>query len=524
MRKTLFLFFLLLLSSIAFSQNKIDSLLDAGFDKDQYENPKRAIENAERILQNKHITDKQKIQSYHLLNSAYSIMGENRKAIEYSFKAKDLADKFGDKVYSALALGSIGENYRKLNLYDEAIIYYTKAIEILDDKSVDAEEAKFLPLGFEYEIGNIEYLKENYRKALHHYNIAIDMVEKTPIKDQIDKDKVENLRSNFYLLRGHCYVDLKKIDSAEIAYNTVREIITRQNDKFMMVYLLKSYGDLNYAKGNYQSAIDSAKKAEELLFFDDEGFKASLYELLAKSYTETKNYPEFEKYHQLAENAEIQADKDINNATSTAFSETKKDLAEKISTQKKWKFFLGGALILLLVITTISISTIKRKSLKNKRLYEETIARIKEEKESEKSKANKIEKHANGTASISEEKERILLGKLNKFENSEKFTSKNITLPYLASQLDTNTSYLSEIIKTHKNKNFNTYINELKIKFIINKIQTDSTYHKYKTTTLADECGLPYSSFTSAFKSFTGISPSEFLKQSVRTKKEKTSI
>jgi len=82
--------------------------------------------------------------------------------------------------------------------------------------------------------------------------------------------------------------------------------------------------------------------------------------------------------------------------------------------------------------------------------------------------------------------------------------------------LGTNTTYLSEVINKHKNKNFNSYVNDLKIGYIINKIYTDPKYHTYKITYLADECGLPYSSFVSAFKEYTGMTPSAFIKQKAK--------
>src|SRR5690606_6079474 len=113
-----------------------------------------------------------------------------------------------------------------------------------------------------------------------------------------------------------------------------------------------------------------------------------------------------------------------------------------------------------------------------------------------------------------------LLKKLSKFEQSEKFIQKNITLSYMANYLNTNTAYLSKLINQHKEKNFNDYINELKIKYIIHKIQSDPSYLNYKVTYLAEKCGLPYSTFVAVFKEFTGMTPSEFIKQKLTLEKK----
>ena len=66
---------------------------------------------------------------------------------------------------------------------------------------------------------------------------------------------------------------------------------------------------------------------------------------------------------------------------------------------------------------------------------------------------------------------KTLLEKLNLFEQEERFTDKNMSLSYMATFMDTNTKYLSYIIKKYKTKDFTTYTNELRINFILKKIK-----------------------------------------------------
>ena len=114
---------------------------------------------------------------------------------------------------------------------------------------------------------------------------------------------------------------------------------------------------------------------------------------------------------------------------------------------------------------------------------------------------------------ISNEMESILLQKLTKFELSNKFTNPNMSLASLAGILGTNTQYLSELINKHKEKNFNVYINELRINYIIKKIIEDKKFTNYKISYLAEESGFSsHSIFSKVFKQLTNISPSEFIK------------
>lgn len=125
---------------------------------------------------------------------------------------------------------------------------------------------------------------------------------------------------------------------------------------------------------------------------------------------------------------------------------------------------------------------------------------------------------------LKESEEQILSG-LEKFEVSKRYLNKDMSLGMLASQLNTNTKYLSEIINRHKEKNFNSFINELRINYITEKIKSDSAYLNYKVSYLAEECGFAsHSTFTTVFKSVVGVSPItfiDFIRKEIADKKEK---
>lgn len=107
-----------------------------------------------------------------------------------------------------------------------------------------------------------------------------------------------------------------------------------------------------------------------------------------------------------------------------------------------------------------------------------------------------------------------ILRKLSKFENSKKFLKKDISLTSLASRLDTNPRYLSEIIKHYKGKSFSGYINSLRIHHIIEKLHVEPIYREYKIAYLAEYCGFASREvFAAAFKKELGVTPSHFISQ-----------
>ncbi|MFD2034661.1 helix-turn-helix domain-containing protein [Belliella marina] len=110
------------------------------------------------------------------------------------------------------------------------------------------------------------------------------------------------------------------------------------------------------------------------------------------------------------------------------------------------------------------------------------------------------------------ETEEMLLEKLSNFESTRQFTEKGLSLSTLAGRVKTNTKYLSYVINKHKGKDFNSYINELRVGFILAKMDEDHQYLQYKISYLAEESGFSsHSKFSKVFKQITGDSPSVYM-------------
>lgn len=124
----------------------------------------------------------------------------------------------------------------------------------------------------------------------------------------------------------------------------------------------------------------------------------------------------------------------------------------------------------------------------------------------------KIEIKANKT--IPEDVIQNILKELRNFEAKELFLKKGITLASLAKSLKTNTAYLSEIINTHKGKNFAAYLNDLRINYALNQLVVDRRFRSYKLSVIAEELGYNNEqAFSLAFKKKTGTTLSIYIKE-----------
>ena len=107
------------------------------------------------------------------------------------------------------------------------------------------------------------------------------------------------------------------------------------------------------------------------------------------------------------------------------------------------------------------------------------------------------------------ETEKKLLRKLQEFEESTLFTENTISLATLSTYCETNSKYLSYVINTYKKKDFNNYINELRVNYIIEKLKNVPLYRKYKIAVLSEEAGFSsQNKFSTVFKKVT-----QFLRQ-----------
>lgn len=101
---------------------------------------------------------------------------------------------------------------------------------------------------------------------------------------------------------------------------------------------------------------------------------------------------------------------------------------------------------------------------------------------------------------------------LREFEQNNEYLENDISMSVLAGKLKTNTIYVSHILNNRYNKDFNTYINELRIRYIVRKLKENKNYRRYKISYLAEESGFSsHSKFSAVFKFVTGFSPSAFL-------------
>ncbi|WDF47087.1 AraC family transcriptional regulator [Chryseobacterium sp. KACC 21268] len=476
-------------------------------------NPDETIKIGTYILKNS-TSDKQKSNTLALMSFAYFAKENTKKSTELLFQAKEYAEKTNDPEIITKIYGTIAQMYLNIDFKDKAVYYLHLTIDEI--KKLPEGNDKYRLKGLSYiELGKINMDDKKYGAANSYFKNSLSEFSKMKI------DAPYYIKRSYYNL-GDSFYYLKKLDSASFYIEKTLEI---KENPTVNDYAVFTLSDIYTAEKKHQLAIDTLKSILKNKELNDDILKSKIYLSISKNYKMLEDYKNFDLYNE----KHLEINKEIakhNIATiKNAVNLEEKKLTNEISSANKQNTTLIIILFLISAISIVVFLYIGKKRQKQKRQYEAIIRAL--EKKSDLNNNFKIEDAPKGAESqlIPSEVEQEILEKLNKFEKSDRFTNQKLNISTLAVQLKTNTTYLSQIINKYKGKNFNTYINELRINYICEKIHNNPEYLNYKISYLGEISGFAtHSAFAKVFKSVTGISPSIFLTESARKNQTKYNL
>ncbi|MCL1680600.1 helix-turn-helix domain-containing protein [Elizabethkingia miricola] len=413
----------------------------------------------------------------------------------------------------------------------------------------------------------IAYLKNyigKHREAIlileYYYNHA----------DYLTPNDQEHIRLNL----ADIYLDIDDYNSAIKLIQEGLDSTKKSNEITRYYRYLSLLGLYNLKVKNYEKAIDTLNKCKEY-FLENKSFLDAGYSLfyLGSAYREThqkekaiesfiiidslvqKNniiFPELrEVYTNLIDYYKEKGDKEnllyfierfikVDEILDSQSRSLSKELPQKYDTPKlikekeevinsleKRKLIMNISLVvlvLILLLLTFLYYKSKKKQKKYKKIAQDLISSV-EKKDMVTSDTKTIESLPDAPSEIIENESKTnkiisedisssILKELEIFETKELFLKKGITLSSLSKQIKTNTTYLSDVINTHKGKNFATYLNDLRIDYALDKLVKDKKFRSYKLVVIAEELGYNNEqAFAIAFKRKTGTTLSIYIKE-----------
>lgn len=494
-----FIFYFLLLqplnlNSQSFSKQQI---LEYEAEKNYTSNPKEALKIL--LLLKETNSYKKKININLLVSKTYRILGDYTNSANYLFQNTEEFSAISNFQKAKINVEK-ASFLRTIYLNKQADIYLNEAYENLKKIKQKGEVEEIKKEIFLQELEILINKQENKK--------AKNLIKKTIGSVKFTNDL--NSEIKFLLLKSRLNSNQNDFKKSTEKFKSIETKILNKNLYFEFMIFNEMSKNYFYTQ-NYLLAKEYAEKAKKISnLIGNQYYNESANETLSLCYLALNRDQEY---------------KNINTELLTIRSEIEKKEEETInktynllnneylSNYQKRKLNFSNKLYLCLglFVSTLSIcGLIWYKKYSNYKRLKEIVNYFKVTDENL-FKKDEICENAK-KINIPLETENMLLNKLKKFESTTKFTNKEISLAVLAGQFDTNTKYLSEIINKHYNVNFNTYINKLRINFIIEKLKSDPNFSNYKISYLAEISGFSsHSSFATIFKSITGISPITFI-------------
>lgn len=459
-----------------------------------------------------------------------------------------ISEELGMKNELMFAHYVFGNSYFFQGTWKESIDSYSRSLEFSKETGNKGMEVAILT-----QLGYIKSTIGDYKGAIKNQKQALEL-SATEEKDSIvNKARVRTRASVLHFI-STTYLKIKQKDSAKYYLNQAFSINKKVKDTCLDKSLYRVLGLVNIMDNNFDEAIvnlDISKsiclplsKSEALgLSFgygkafvgqkkyakaikvlekglsdygvksEEEGFMEDHYKLLAKAYKysdsiEKSNFY-FEKYiHTTDEFKKIQ-DVAISKFKEEELKNFEAELEAVNSKKNSFKYVTWITSLLVLLLLFIVYRFYKQKKENTERFK----ALLKEEEATPKPEEVIAVEEENLKDIPDDVKTQILQG-LQKFEEQEYFLNQDCNSYNVAKKIKTNTTYLSKVMNSHYQKNFNTYINDLRINYAVLRLKNDKRFRQFSIQSIAEEVGYKSAdSFTRYFKKQTSLNPSFYIKK-----------
>jgi len=485
--------------------------------------------------------------------------GSFDSSINYYNKAEQLLNNKTDATLKAKVYNNLGLTYKAKGNYKLSIINFQKVINLFGHRKTDISIANAY-----LNIGTLYWEQKNSEMALKYFNKALDVFDS--LKKQNDIASVYNNIALIYNSLNDTTLALNYYDKASELYaennNTKGLAITLSNkaallDKYgfkkdaelLFLESLELFEDAKYNLGIFTNQLNLSQLYSEFgnqkkalsyalksLSIRNQNYPlvytSQAYRILANTYSELGNYKlsndYFKKYIQIKDSvytlenstaiADIQAKYENEKAEAQLeiFEQQIEIQNLELVAKEKRVVFIGIILLLSIILGAVFIRLYLQKRKSYLLLVEQNVKLTEMDLEKEmlckEYKQNIAEKPTeNKVADVIQNNNIDLLNRLIQLMEEEKpYLQEQIQINDIVKLLSTNRNYLSQVINDHFGTNFNNFVNEYRVKEA-RKMILKSDYQQFTIEAIGQMVGFhSKASFNTAFKKFTGVTPSFF--------------
>ncbi|SFI79896.1 helix-turn-helix domain-containing protein [Myroides guanonis] len=447
-----------------------------------------------------------KLQALMLSANIYQSKNNQVASIKHAREAYYFAVKENNYSWQARICVFLSSQYRNIGLLEEGRDYINKALEV--NSKVSNSSSKKLQIALiEQELAYYALLKEKYKDVLEHvsnYNKLLDELVESP----------NLLYQKTYAaeLSGRAYLGLKLYDQAEKSFLKGLDILNDlgYSEGSLSGFIYMGLGEVFVETKNDTLALNYFELAEiRARSCKHLNLEIAICKQITDLYKRNENWELYNVYLNSFDSLKT-IDRNLrSSAIQDAFNINKE---EHKKSEVLARVYLGGVIILVLLLTAF-VLWIRIKKNRDYKKFKVLIDNPKlDNRRVEEQNEQKPQSGFEKKRVLSLEAELKILEHLKRFEEELEFLKPNISLSSLAAFCDTNTRYLSYVLNQNIGKDFNSYLNELRVKYGIEKLENDPVFRTYKISYLAEFLGFSsHSKFTAVFKEITNLAPSAFI-------------
>lgn len=253
-------------TAITFKKLSIKALIEIGIEYFFRSDYSKALEYYFKALDIAEKTNDKSLisQCYNEIGIVYKNQGKYKLALDYYEKALLMATELNDKPWIAACNTNIGNIYRKKGNYEKALEYYLSALKTFEQ----LQQKRRVAICY-INIGNIYEEQHDYEKALEYYKRALNISIETGDKLRI---------SDSYINIGKIYSNREDFSNARTYFNKSLDIYKEFGYKHEMDNCYKYIGYTYKIQNDFQKAIEFYNKALEIS--EEEEDKSSIAETM----------------------------------------------------------------------------------------------------------------------------------------------------------------------------------------------------------------------------------------------------
>ena len=445
------------------------------------------------------------------LGLVYKTMGDYDKALEYYTRAMEISKRMNFSRHIAVDLNNIAAVYVAWQQYEIAADYFGQALEI-DKNSGNLAH-------MEMTLSNLA----NAIQSLGYPDSALVMFQESlAISEKLGRYGNSAIKR---INIGTLYFEAGQYREALTYFIAATETAKQIGLRHVTAGGLQNIGATYSALGNF-------KEAETYL---DEAFalatEIGALPLVRETYkTRSKLYERMGKPQQA-----LEAYRNYSNIKDSLFTEKSQtklaDMEARYETEKKQQQIeilikdnqiheanlnrkqttligLSAGVLILLIASVVITMLFVQKSKANRKLVEKNLELMNKNEIAHGS----VHSDFAHTTVNDKGQEKLLTGLDRLMKEDKVFSQPQISLAGLAEKLETNTTYLSKAINEHFNTNFSTYLNNFRIREA-QKMFADQLHKSMTLEGIAGSVGFhSRSTFNTAFRKFSGVTPTVFIK------------